>query len=138
MCSYYKAYMAPLRPLNSTYTLPSGKELTREVALEIGLNAGLDTSWRDEASRESEVITIIEDGKMVDRYLTEKNPIYRPYILDVASRPPMLLFISSSRNDASGNPTQKSAYTINLKTLSPTGPSRIQTSVPMAIRSALK
>ena len=130
--------MDPLRPLNSSYTLPSGKELTREVALEIGLNAGLDTTWRGEDEREREVISIIEDGQIVERYSTEKNPIYRPYILEGAPKPPMLLFISSSPNDASGNPTHKSAYTINLKTLSPTGASPLQTSVPMAIRSALK
>lgn len=130
--------MDPLRPLNSSYTLPSGKELTRQIAQEIGLNAGLDTTWREEAEREPETITITEDGEMVERYRTEKKPVYRPFIIDVAPKPPMLLFISTSHNDISGNPTQKSAYTINLKSLYPTSASPLKTFIPMHIRSALK
>jgi len=119
---------------DSSYILPNGKELTREDALLIGYEAGLNTrptSDNDYDYLEAEMISDANGGS----YLVHHNPVYRPYVYEKEPLPPMLVFLCSSIHDIQGNVNMSSSYTINLKTLKPTAKSMIQNAIPEYIRS---
>jgi hypothetical protein len=113
---------------NDGYAIRPGIVLTREDALLIGKNAGLQTS------RTGDIVYLKEECPITGGIMVvEQNPIYMPYIDDNNPLPPMLQFFISCPGAI-----PKSSYTINLNTFKPTYNSPIQTGVPEYIRTKYK
>lgn len=118
-----------LRDFEGGYILPSGKLLTVEIANDIGKSVGLQPPTGNYEIDNNRVK--IEDE--LGSYYGLVIPQFIPHIIHNNPKPPMLLFLN--RDVASLN---MCPYVINLNTMRPTAPSKIQSPISGEILSRLK
>ena len=117
------------------YPLKNGKNLTKEIAREIGIAMGLPpASGNISYDSDAKMVPCDADYPNGDKYRKDTNPYYTPYIHIDSPLPPMLVFLCSCPFDKK----PMSSYTINLNTLKPTKNSPIQKLLPDYIIYQLK